>query len=73
MKERDAPPRLPGWWTFEAWLVRDGEEREGGAQPRAGRNWTYQGLMGLVTLERQKSICRSCRRHSHSIWPEPWP
>lgn len=29
--------------------------------------------MGFVTLERQKSVCRSRRRHSHSIWPEPWP
>lgn len=48
--------------------------REGyGAQLRAERGRTYQGLMGLVTLERQKSVCRSRRRHSHSIWPEPWP
>lgn len=29
--------------------------------------------MGLVTRERQKSVCRSRLRHSHSICPEPWP
>lgn len=38
-----------------------------------GGGGTYQGLMGLVTRERQNSVCRSRRRHSHSIWPEPWP
>lgn len=44
----------------------------------AGAHWeeegkAYQGLMGLVTRERQNNVCRSLRRHSHSIWPEPWP
>lgn len=43
-----------------------------------GAHWeeegkAYQGLMGLVTRERQNNVCRSLRRHSHSIWPEPWP
>lgn len=32
-----------------------------------GEGGTYQGLMGFVTRERQKSVCRSWRRHSHSI------
>lgn len=35
--------------------------------------WAYQGLIGLVTLERQNNVCRSLRRHSHSICPDPWP
>lgn len=48
-----------------AWLVKGGE----GA--RKGR--TYQGLMGLVTRERQKSVLRSRRRHSPQHLAEPWP
>lgn len=47
-----------------AWLWRAGAGAGGG---------TYQGLMGLVTRERQKSVCKSRRRHSQSIWPEPCP
>ena len=62
-KRRGSPAFQAG--GFLAWLVKGGE----GA--RKGR--TYQGLMGLVTRERQKSVFRSRRRHSHSIWPEPWP
>lgn len=55
--------QLPCWWSLgHGWLGL--LEEEGKA---------YQGLMGLVTLERQNNVCRSLRRHSHSIWPEPWP
>lgn len=54
-----------------------GEAGPSGGVALESRGWggggTYQGLMGLVTRERQKSVCRSRRRHSHSIWPEPWP
>lgn len=61
------------WEVQPSWLVDPGAwlAAAGWGQPRAARGGTYQGLMGLVTRERQKSVCRSRRRHSHSIWPEP--
>lgn len=42
-------------------------------EARGMAGWAYQGLIGLVTRERQNNVCRSLRRHSHSICPEPWP